>query len=318
MNANSCKNIDISKVSNLGKIKSEINQMTLEELQQMQKDYSEILKIIKRRISDIKPKAKQPVTATMDKKEGQASDSLQSREDINRIVKYFLDKDDITTAALLIFGFNNGNRFGDIHKLTTESILNSDGRIKSSIVIEEEKNRFVRTLYFNEAVQKALKLLVNALKKDRISFLFTSNCNNKQYSELWYSNGKFFDKKLLQKEKIRLPRLAIKVKLQKPISRTAVNDKIQKACKELDIVGHFGTHTMRKTFCDIVADENTELFFKKMAGVMVTCSMVGHKDSSTTEKFYLKLSEQERKEVQMSLNLGLEALNAYLSEHSEI
>lgn len=291
---NTCINIDISAVNSLGKIKADINSMSLEELQQVKKEYSEVLNLVKKRIGEIKPKSKRKTTKIVDKKESQASEPIRTREDVNRLIKYFLDKGDLTMSVLLLFGFNNGNRIGDIRKLTVGSILDGDGIIKSEITIEEEKNQFVRTLYFNATVQKALRLLLAKSDKTVNDYLFTSNGTNKQYDMISVDNNL--------------------VKVQKPLSIQAINDKIQMACDELRLVGKFSTHTMRKTCLNFVANENRDLFENRLLGDMAACAFTGHKSLSTTEKFYLSMSEQERKTVHERLNLGLEALNEYLNQ----
>lgn len=291
---NTCINIDISAVNNLGKIKTDINSMSLEELQQMKKEYSEVLTLIKKRIREIKPKTKCKTTKIVDKKKSQKSDPIRTKEDVNRLIKYFFDKNDLTTATLLLFGLNNGNRVGDIRKLTVGSILDFDGNIKPEITIEEEKNKFVRTLYFNTTVQQALKLLLEKSDKTVNDYLFTSNGTNKQYDMVSVNNNL--------------------VRVQKPLSIQTINDKIQMACDELRLVGKFSTHTMRKTCLNFVANENRDLFENRLLGDMAACAFTGHKSLSTTEKFYLSMSEQERKTVHERLNLGLEALNEYLNQ----
>lgn len=286
------RNIDISVVNSIEKIKSDINSMPLEELIEMQKEYAEILKTVKKRIGEIKPKTKRKITKVVDENESQAAEPIESRDDVNRLVKYFLDKNDITMGGLLLFGFNNGNRIGDIRGLTVGSVLDSSGKIKSEITIEEEKNRFVRTLYFNETVCKDLALLLDKSDKSEYDYLFTSNSRNKQYDMITDGN------------KI--------IKVQKPLAIQTINDKIRKACDELGFVGKFSSHTMRKTCLNFIARENKDLFENRILGDMAACAFAGHKSMSTTEKFYLSMPKQERKAVHNKLNLGLEALNEYL------
>lgn len=294
---NICNNIDISEVNSLGKIKTEINRMSLEELEVAKKECTEILSTINSRIKAIKPRTKRKETLVMEDKVSQASDPIYSRGEINRLVGYFFDKGDISMAAICIFGFNNGNRIGDIIKLRVGKILDDSGEIKPSIYIEEEKNRYRRTLYFNETTSKALKLLMKTQNKTVNDYLFTSNGNNRQYimaNDLTCTNSI--------------------VRIQKHITYEAVRGKIQTACKAIGMEGHFATHTLRSTCLNFVAKENTDLFKDRMLGDMVACAFAGHKNLSTTERFYLSLSEKERKQVHNKLNLGKEALDDYLNK----
>lgn len=291
---NACNKIDISDVNSLSRIKSDISLMTLEELRETKKEYSEIISFINKRINEVKPKTRQRETLTYDVKESQASDPIQSREDAEKLIKYFLDRDKFMVAAVCIFGFNNGNRISDIINIKVNQLVYENGIMKG-MPIQEHKNHYKRFLYFNDTVRNALEYLIKSQNKTQNDYLFTSSGYNKQY-EMICKDGEI-------------------IKVQKPITYEAVRSEIKKACSELGFVGNFATHTLRKSCLNFVAQSNKDLFQNRMLGDMAACAFAGHSSLAITEKFYLSLTEQERKTVHERLNIGAKVLSEYLLCH---
>ena len=85
--------------------------------------------------------------------------------------------------------------------------------------------------------------------------------------------------------------------------------------EELGFVGNFATHTLRKSCLNFVAQSNKDLFQNRMLGDMAACAFAGHSSLAITEKFYLSLTEQERKTVHERLNIGAKVLSEYLLCH---
>lgn len=289
-----CNNIDISYINPIEKSKINISEMTLEELKETKKEYVTILKMINCRIKEVQPKVKRKKTAWSDNgKTDNSSDALYTREDTNKLVSFFLKKGNLTMATICIFGLNNGNRIGDIIKMPVEMLVDGNGNIKDKVWINEEKNGFSRWLYFNEVTKKVLSYYHSFQTYKRpFDYFFTSNANFKRY-----------EKDELTGETI-----------QKGLSYEATRIAMAEACTMCFENFHLRTHTFRKTACNIIARENSELFKRRMVGDMVARMFLGHVNLSTTEKFYLSMSEQERKNVQLNLNLGLEAWNEYCTK----
>lgn len=265
---------------------AEIQGWTIDELEEWLNDSSKRVKIIKDRLKELQPKTKRKSTRVLaDTKRQHKSDIIYERDLMEKIIGYFLDNGRFTMAGICILGFNTGLRFGDIQKLRAGDLMNGDGSIKDKIVIEEEKTRYVRSVYFNRVCKGILEYITE--NKTIEDYVFTSKGHNTERVAVESVTGRG---------------TAI---VRKFISKQAVYDEMIQMSKDLGLTEHYRTHTFRNSVINLLARECADIFRDRAYGNEVAAAFVGHKSIDTTEKYYLALSEQERKAVHDRLEVGL-------------
>lgn len=112
---------------------------------------------------------------------------------------------------LLVMGINNGLRVSDLLSLKVEGV--KDLKPGQTLRITEKKTGKANVLMVNKAVHKALKRYLEKVEPDDEDYLFKSRKGN---------NG--------------------------PLDKRSVHRLVNKWAADAGIKGHFGTHTLRKTF----------------------------------------------------------------------
>lgn len=153
---------------------------------------------------------------TLVKKDGvikaQEVEPLKNIKDINKIKTYFRGREDKRDYTIFVVGINIGLRASDLLQLKIKDVLNSDGSIKDSVKILEQKTKKVREFKLNKSCKDALEIYIKELNSPGVDdYLFSSR------------KGGHLTVKSLHK-------------IIKTITR------------ELNIKGNYGTHTLRKTF----------------------------------------------------------------------
>lgn len=143
------------------------------------------------------------------------SEPLRSFEDIEKIKRYFYERNRIRDYALFTLGINIALRIGDLLKLTWDDVYNFDTKeFRSHIVIKEQKTSKKNTVALNLNARSALEDLKNSnisIKKD--DYVFQS-----------------------------------RLKRKRPIHRSRAYNIIKEAAKANCIEGVICCHSMRKTF----------------------------------------------------------------------
>lgn len=114
-----------------------------------------------------------------------AVNPIKDIEDIEAAKQYFLNKDqrfidtstNIRNYALFILSCNCARRVGDILNFTIGDILNSNGTIRTSLTIREQKTNKVAEIFLNDTVKEALNKYLLARDKNTLtpeSYLFIS------------------------------------------------------------------------------------------------------------------------------------------------
>ncbi|MFO7816160.1 MAG: site-specific integrase [Desulfovibrionales bacterium] len=111
---------------------------------------------------------------------------------------------------LFTMGINNGLRIGDLLKLKVKDVAGV--KAGGAITVREQKTGKENVLLINKATHKALQAYLKACQHDSEEYLFPSQ----------KGNG--------------------------PLTVSAANRLIKSWCKQINLRGNYGTHSLRKTF----------------------------------------------------------------------
>lgn len=143
------------------------------------------------------------------------SDPLRKLEDIEKMKRYFYERNRIRDYALFTLGINIALRIGDLLQLIWEDVYNFDAdEFRSHIVVREQKTAKKNTVVLNFNARSALEDLKNSspvIKKE--NYIFQS-----------------------------------RLKGNRPIHRSRAYNIIREAAKANYIEGVICCHSMRKTF----------------------------------------------------------------------
>lgn len=170
---------------------------------------------------------------------------IQETKDITSIKKLLGDK----PRDLLLFtmGINNGIRAGDLLSLKVNQV--QDLKPGDYIQIKESKTGKLNVLSVNKEVYKTLRHYLNTQNLSGDDYLFKSR------------------------------------KGQQALTVMAVNRLIKSWCKDINLSGNYGSHTLRKTFGYI---QRT----KFGVGFEVLCKRFNHTSPSITMR-YLGITDTE-------------------------
>lgn len=239
------------------------------------------------------------------------ADALRNKDDINNIVRYFLEKKLPYKATWIVLGINTGFRASDLLSLRVRDVTDDSMNILDGIVISEQKTQKSgkqRMVFFNEAVKLILKYHIDKYNMKPDSFIFENRSYNAKYLdeyiydeygnvvEISTTNEKYYYVNGIKHE--RQPA---------PVTEYRANFWIMDAAKELGIPGHYSTHCMRKTFAHFVGINWTDEY-----NTLAVQKALGHSFMETTTEHYLTVDDEQLKEKWLSLNLGLEVLKEYI------
>lgn len=166
---------------------------------------------------------------------------------------------------LFLLGINVGLRISDIIKLKVSDIYNTTGA-KDKITIKEQKTGKTKVFYFNSN----MKQIINnyCIDKDLDTYLFKSR------------KGDGFINRM---------------QAYKIINDAAEYIGIVERRDNKIIKGEIGTHTLRKTFGYHA--------YKNGTAIELLMEMFNHSSQHTTLR-YIGITEGQKKEVYVNLNLG--------------
>lgn len=143
------------------------------------------------------------------------SQPLKRKEDIQKLEKYFYEKQEYRNYLLVVMGLNTALRISDLLQMKWSDVYdNKKKQFLNHIHLTEQKTGKHTTILLNPTVKKALKeYLKYARKKTNSPFIFFS------------------------------PQ-----KPEQPLSRVQAYRIIQKATDKLGIDGTISCHSLRKTF----------------------------------------------------------------------
>ena len=292
--------IDISGLSEVEQFKAEAESWSLDELKEWLRNNTEMRQFVEKQIKALTGKRKKMYTKTFDKadmKRNNTSDIIYERKLMDEMIDFFLHTNRVPMAGIAVLGFNTALRYGDIQKLRVCDVVDKRGNIKDYIILEEEKNKNIRTIYFNKVCRMILDYITEG--KGLNEYLFTGTSNNIQkirVTDVTSGSNSF-------------------VLVQRFLTEQAMCDAMKAFEKHKGIKEHYRTHTFRKSCINLIARECADIFRDRAYGNEVSAAFVGHKSVRTTEEYYLKLSEQERRTVHERLEVGLGVVESWCTLH---
>lgn len=229
------------------------------------------------------------------------ADAFETREDINKFIEHMISKKSWSMAALFIVGINTGFRCGDMlaFKVSDFDLINKP----ESVNIIEQKTGKVRVVYLNEAVYKAVEMLINKKNLNSDDYLFTSETNRKSYFVDYIRNddGEIID---IITTNDKYDSCGNERKIA-PLTVDSVSRAYKRHTKNAGISGHYSSHCARKTFSFFISNHE----YKNTRNVTAASMALNHSSEAITETYYTKgVDAKELKEVWMNLNLGIECL----------
>lgn len=143
----------------------------------------------------------------------QQVEPVKNTKDIKKIRQYLLGLKDKRNYCLWVCGTNLLLRATDLLRLKWIDLMEDENNLKPHLIIGEQKTNKATRIKVNEDVKQAIKLYKDSL-------------------EDWNINDYIF--------------VSSKVK-KKPITVGSLHKIIKTLCKELNIKGNYGSHTLRKT-----------------------------------------------------------------------
>ena len=190
--------------------------------------------------------------------------AFKSKKEIERVKRYLMGKENKRDYALFVLGINVGLRTQDLVALKVGDISRSKQTIVKKAQIIERKTFKLRTIEINGVAAEALQM-----------YLGTLNTYN---PDAWLFPSRKGDDH---------------------ITVDAVRDIIKLTCKELNIKGNYGAHSLRKTFGYWVYVSNVQ----KNPLVLVTLQrMFNHSTQATTLR-YIGIDSVEISNIYQSLNI---------------
>lgn len=227
-----------------------------------------------------------------------APDPLKNIEDIDRVIRFLIDRGRYRDNLIFVMGINFGLRCGDLLRMRVGHILNSDSSFRSDVRIKEEKTNKVRTCYMNDAIMDAAELYLCSLG-DEINlndFLFKSLSNNN--SEAYYET-------IGEMETSTGKPINVKRGKDSPITVVSVGRILKEVInEELGIDVHAGTHLLRKTFAYHVIMNAPD----RSRAVEFLQKIFGHASQSITLS-YIGITDDEIRNTCRNLNLGANNFN---------
>lgn len=181
----------------------------------------------------------------------QAAESIRSYDDFRDIQAYFLLRGKIRDWCLWTVGVACGLRISDLLSLQFKNVLSPTNSFYDRFLMYEKKTGKLNNVLITEAVIFAFSKYFNSMgwTFDRDDFIFSSN----------------------------------KGKGKEPMAPEYAWRIISRASRELELPIHVGSHTMRKSFANIVAcvDDTTV----DMNTIMKVQGLLNHSDQKTTMRY---------------------------------
>ena len=222
---------------------------------------------------------------------------IKKLEDIQTISNYLVANERYRDNLLFIAGINLGFRCSDLLKLQIGHMIDSNGWIRETIVLQENKTDKYREVYINNAVADAVNLYLKGKQVDLDDYLFPSYSNNNR--DVYYEEIQKMER-WSEKRRAESETYVIRYGTDGPISRRSVDRMLKKLIVEdCGINIRVGTHTLRKTFgyhaLMSAPDRNRALELVQ--------KMLNHSSPQITMR-YIGITDDEIQGMYTGLNLG--------------
>ena len=254
---------------------------------------------ISNRKSRRKVAQRQVVVTELEIPTNHSADAFMYENDINAVIRQGFKEQAYHKLAMFVFGINTGYRCGDILSFKVKDVTDATGNILDIKYIAEQKTGKARPVYFNKAVKTALEYLIKRKGLTSEDYLFRGDGNRKAYfSDFVYDeNGEIIDV-ITTGEKFDENGNEREIA---PMRVDSVSRWLKTTANKLNIMGHYSSHAMRKTFCEFISRN-----WNDNRNVMVACVAVAHSDVDTTMNHYMTVNPLKLRQKWLELNLGLE------------
>lgn len=228
-----------------------------------------------------------------------SADAFMYENDINAVIRQCFKERAYHKAAMFVFGINTGYRCGDILSFRVKDVMDEFGNIVDVKRIKEQKTGKARPVYLNKAVKTTLKYLIERKGLTSENYLFRGDGNKTSYIKyfVYDDKGEIVDVKTTG-EKYDGNGNEREIA---PMRVSAVCRWLKNLTKDLNIMGHYSSHAMRKTFCEFISRG-----WNEDRNPVVACVAVAHADVDTTLKHYMMIDPVKLQQKWLDLNLGLE------------
>nr|DAT91147.1 MAG TPA: site specific tyrosine recombinase [Caudoviricetes sp.] len=242
---------------------------------------------------------RQVVVTEVEAPTNHSADAFMCENDINAVIRQCFKERAYHKMVMFIFGINTGYRCGDILSFKVKDVTDENGNILDVKYISEQKTGKARPVYFNRAVKTALKYLIDRKELTSKNYLFRGDGNRRAYFDKFIydecgeitdviTTGERYDENGNEREIT-------------PMTVSSVSRWLKTITQKLNIVGHYSSHAMRKTFCEFISRN-----WNDNRNVMVACVAVAHADVDTTMNHYMTVNPLKLRQKWLDLNLGLE------------
>lgn len=192
---------------------------------------------------------------------------IKKKKDVKKLVTY-LKATNLRNYAIVVVGMNVLLRAGDLLSLKWNDVLEEDMSFKRKTWVTEEKTDKTREVRLNSTCIEALTAYKDSLRSiDMDEYIFPSRKVNK--------DG------------------------EKKLDVKALHKIIKDTCKELNIKGNFGTHTLRKTGAYHIYTDNIATNPAILAYVQ---KILNHSSQATTLR-YIGIEAEEIDDIFDNLQL---------------
>lgn len=190
--------------------------------------------------------------------------AFKNKKEIEKIKQFLLGKKNKRDYALFVLGINIGLRTQDLLALKVKDVSKDKNSIKKKVQVIEQKTDKIREFEINDSAASALKVYLGDMKEyDPEQWLFPSR------------------------------------KGSEALTVDAVRGIIKNICRELNIKGNYGAHSLRKTFGYWVYVSRVQ----QNPLVLVTLQkMFNHSTQSTTLR-YIGIDSTEITNIYQTLNI---------------
>lgn len=244
----------------------------------------------------------------MERPTSHKADAFTNERDINRIVEYLLNAKQYGKAALFVFGINTGYRCGDMIAFRVKDFY-ENGRFRDVLYAREDKTNKVRPVYINKAVKTAIELVIQQKNLTENNYVFQGDGNRKAYiTGFKYNKDGELEDVVTSGEKYDEDGNEREIA---PMLVGNVTRWLKDVSLKLGIYGHHSSHAMRKTFAEFIGRD-----FYDNRNVIAVSAALAHSDSRITLEHYMGIDPMKLREKWLGLNLGFEALDAYIRQNT--
>lgn len=248
-----------------------------------------------------------------EKPQAKGADPLSNVNDINEILFDLFNREQYSTAALLIFGINTGYRCGDALSFRVKDLVDEDGKCVSELYIVEQKTGKTRTVYINQTVKNAIEFIIKKNKLTPENWIFKAKGNRTKGNRTAY-----FVKWLYNKDGEIVGMKTCGEKYNDdgsereiaPMRLKTFSEHIKKEAAKYSIAGRYSSHSMRQTFSYHMGKN----WGYDMIDPMISSVALAHSDLKTTIDHYVKIDPNKLKVTWNNLNLGLEVLELFIND----